>query len=112
MVYLIDSLLDLMLGILTAISQAVETLVHCFFYPFEVLFMWVGNISKLIFDCFVGLISTFWATFDIMYLFFSDILSSFLPYAWISIILVGFTIVFLLRIYFFLKDISILGNKI
>jgi hypothetical protein len=39
-------------------------------------------------------------------------LSGSIPYIWLTIILIGFSVVFILRIYWFLKDVSILGNKV
>ena len=112
MTFIIDELVDLMHGILTALSQAVETLINCIFYPFQVIFTWIGNIAKLIFDTVINFFSSLWGLFDLMYSFLSNNFLSFLPLVWVSIILVGVTIVFLLRLYFFLKDVSIAGFKI
>lgn len=112
MVFLIDNLVDLALAIGEYISQAIEILINAIIHPFKYIIIWLGNIVKLIFDTFVALFNTLWNTFDIMYNFISNLLTGFFPNIWTTIILIGITIVFLLRIYYFIKDISILGNKI
>lgn len=110
--WIIESLKDLGLSIAEYISQGVYTLVCCLLYPIQVLFYWIGNTLKLILNTFVSFFSTLWNTFDILYSFLSNTLMSLFPNIWTTIILLGITIVFLLRIYYFVKDISILGNKI
>ena len=110
--WLIDNLLDLALSIAEYISQAVYTLVQCIFYPIELIFCWIGNILKLIINSFIGLFDSLWNIFDMLYIFSSNTLNSLFPNIWTTIILLGLTIVFLLRLYYFIKDISILGNKI
>lgn len=112
MVWLIDELVDLALSIAEYLTQGIYTLVYCILYPIQVLFYWIGNTLKLILNTFVAFFATIWNTFNIMYDFLSNTLTSLFPNVWTTIILLGLTIVFLLRIYYFVKDISILGNKI
>lgn len=112
MVWLVDSLKDLALSISKYISQAVETLANLIIHPVLYIGVWISNIIKLIFNAIIGLINTIWNTFDILYTYITNILIAMIPNAWTTIILLGLTIVFLLRIYYFLKDVSILGNKI
>lgn len=112
MTWLIDDLLDLALSIGEYISQGIYTLIMCLLYPLEIMFFWIGNTLKLILNVFIDFFASLWATFDILYLSISNMTNSLLPHTWSLIILIGLTIVFTLRLYYFIKDISILGNKI
>ena len=109
---LIENFGDLANAIALYISEALEALINAFIHPIIYLVTWLGNIVKLIFDAFVNLFSTIWNTFDILYNFTSNIFTGLFPNIWTTIILLGITIIFLLRLYYFIKDISILGNKI
>lgn len=112
MVFIIEQLVDLALAISEYISQAVQTIINCFLYPFQCIFTWIKNIITLIIDSFTSLISTIWNTFDIIYDYIYNLLTLLFPNIWVTLILLGVTIVFLLRIYYFLKDIHILGTSI
>lgn len=112
MAWLIDNFEDLAKSIALYISEGIEALINAFIHPVIYLITWLGNIVKLIFNAFINLFSTIWNTFDILYNFVSNILTGLFPNIWTTIILLGITIVFLLRLYFFIKDISILGTKI
>lgn len=103
MVWLIDDLKDLALSIAEYISQAIYTLVYCILYPFQVFFYWMGNILKLIFETFITFFETLWNTFNITYNFISDTLISLFPNVWTTIILLGVSITFLLRLYYFIR---------
>ena len=109
---LIESFLDLALSIAEYISQGVYSVVSCLFYPVQVLLYWIDNIMKLVWNIFVELLSSWWCIFDIMYSYVSTSIVSFIPSMWSVIILLGLSIVFTLRLYYFIKDISILGFKI
>jgi hypothetical protein len=110
--WIIESLRDLGVSIAEYITQGIYTLIYCILYPIQILFYWIGNTLKLILNTFVAFFTTMWNTFNIMYDYLSNTLTSLFPNVWTTIILIGLTIVFLLRIYYFVKDISILGNKI
>lgn len=112
MVWLIDDLLNLALSISTYISQALYTLVNCVLYPIQLIFSWIGNIINIVITAVTSLISSITATFGILYNFISNVFTDMMPALWLLIILLGLTIVFLLRIYHFLKDVHILGNSI
>lgn len=112
MVWLIDNLCDLGLAIASYISQAVQLLLSALFYPVQLVFYWVGHIVNSMYLSFVGLVSAFYSTFSMFYDFLVNHLFLFFPSAWTFIIMIGFTLVFLLRIYSFVKDISIAGFKI
>lgn len=110
--WLINELLDLALVICIYISQAIEVLVDCLFYPLERIFYWLSAILNLIIECITGIINSLWNIFTIIYDFIGCIFSAILPYTLFLIIATGLTIVFLFRIYHFIKEIEILGNKI
>jgi phage-related protein len=103
MVWLIDDLKDLGLSIAEYISQAIYTLVNCILYPIQLLFYWISKIIKLIFDTFITFFETLWNTFNITYSFISDTLMSLFPNIWTTIILLGISIIFLLRLYYFIR---------
>lgn len=112
MVWLIDDLFEAVLSLGEYIGQAVQTIVEAIVYPLTCILSWLLNILTIIKDTFVSLVSTLWNTFNIMYDFVQSIISIMFIDSWTTLILLAVTIVFLLRIYYFLKDISIVGNKI
>lgn len=112
MVWVIENLKDLSISIAVYISQAVESLVNALTHPFIYSVIWMENIIKIIINSIIGMLNSIWNTFDILYIFLTNLLVSLLPNAWTTIILIGVSIVFLLRLYYFIKDVSILGNKI
>lgn len=112
MVWLIDDLVDLAQAICTYISQALQVLLNCLLYPFEKIAFWFVNIFTMMFDAIIGIINNIWDIFDILYIFISDTLEAFLPYTLLIVVLMGLTIVFLFRVYRFVKDIEIFGFSI
>lgn len=112
MTWLIEDLLGLAQAISSFISQAVETLIDCLFYPVERIFYWLSAITDIIINSITGIINSFWDMFTILYNFISGIITDMLPYTFTVIILLGLTIMFLLRLHKFLKEVSILGNKV
>ena len=112
MVWLIDSLLDLAKARSVYISQAIEVLLNCLFYPFERVLYWMGAIIGLILNCITGIIDSIWNIFTIIYDFTGNLLATFLPHTLLLIVLTGLTIVFLFRLYHFIKNVSIIGNSI
>lgn len=112
MVFYIEYLVDLAIAIGEYITQAIYTLIYCILYPFQCICTGFLNVITLIIDTFINLISTMWNTFNILYDYIYNLFTSLFPNIWITLVLLGVTIVFLLRIYYFIKDISILGFKI
>jgi len=112
MVWLIDDIGDAVLSLGEFISQALEALINAIIHPFFYILNAVGVIIMLILNGILSLLSALWATFTIMYDFISTVFTGFMPNLWTTLILLAITIVFLLRLYYFVKDISILGNKI
>ena len=112
MSWLIDSFLNLAQAISSFISQAVETLIDCFFYPIERIFYWLSAIVNIIINAVTGIITNLWNIYDILFTFCHDIITSMFPYTVSLLILMGITIIFLFRIYHFVKGISIAGFKL
>lgn len=103
MSWLIDSFLELAQAISSFISQAIETLIDCLFYPIEKIFYWLSAITNIIINSIKGIISSLWDMFTILYDFISNIISDMMPYTLVLIILTGLTIMFLLKIYYFIR---------
>jgi len=112
MVWIIENLQNLALSISEYITQAIYTLVHCLFYPFQLILSWIDKISKLIINTLVSFIGVLWDSFHIVYDFVTNMFIGMLPSLWITLILLAITIIFTLRLYHFIKDISIAGFKI
>lgn len=112
MVWLIEDLMDLAKAISIYISQAVELLITCLIYPIQRILYWIGNILSIIIDAIMGLITSFYNIFYILYDFISSVVSGILPNAIVIIIMLAFTIVFLFRLYHFIKEVEIFGFKI
>jgi hypothetical protein len=93
-------------------SQFLRELLFALLYPFQVIVEHLRNILDIVIDAFYGLVITFQAFFDAVYFLVSGILTSLFPSTWSALILLMLSIVFLLRLYWFLKDVSILGNKV
>lgn len=110
--WLIESFLNLAQAISSYISQAIETLVDCIFYPFQRVLYWFGAIVDIIINAVIGIITSLWSLYTILYDYLYEIFSSIFPYMLTIIIFTGLTIVFLFRIYHFVKGISIAGFKI
>lgn len=112
MSWVVDSFLGLAQAISSFISQGIETLIDCLFYPVQRIFYWLSTITDIIINSIMGIINSFWDMFTILYNFISGIISDMLPYTFTVIILLGLTIMFLLRLHKFLKEVSIMGNKV
>ncbi|SFM90783.1 hypothetical protein [Methanolobus profundi] len=93
-------------------EQFLSELLYALLYPLEVIFRHLTNIIQIIIGAFVGLISSLFTFFNSVYSMISTFVSLWMPSVWIILILIMLGIAFVLRIYWFLKDIEILGNKI
>ncbi|WP_340819013.1 hypothetical protein [Methanolobus sp. WCC4] len=93
-------------------EQFLSELLYALLYPLKVIFSHLTNIIQIIIGSFVGLIDSLFTFFDSLYSLVSTFVSLWMPSPWILLILLMLTIVFLLRIYWFFKDVEILGNKI
>lgn len=112
MTWLIDNFNDLALALANYISQMLELLLNCAWYPFQLLFYWLSAIFTLVFNTFTGFINILWNNMSTVYSFFIDTLLNILPYKISVVIFLSLSIIFIFRLYHFLKDISILGFKI
>lgn len=98
--------------VLSEIVDGFFTLIYAVFYPVQCLLsMFLGWIN-IIYTAFVDLVTAFTALFNTVYSFISTISTMLFPGTWGTLILIGFMIVFSLRVYHYLKDISIAGFKI
>jgi hypothetical protein len=93
-------------------SQFLRELLYALLYPFQVIVEHLRNVLDIVIDAFYGLVTTFLAFFDAVYFLISGIITSWFPSMWLIPIFLMLSIVFVLRLYWFLKDVSILGNKV
>ena len=93
-------------------SQFLRELLFALLYPLQVIFEHLRNVLDIIISAFSGLVNGFFAFFDAVHFLISGIITSWFPSVWIVPIFLMLSIVFLLRLYWFLKDVSILGNKV
>lgn len=112
MTWLIDDLEDLAHALGSYISQAIETLLNCLLYPFQRVLYWMSAIVDIFINAVVGIVNSLWAIYDILYDFLFNVFSECLPYLLTLLVFTGLTIVFLFRIYHFVKGISIAGFKL
>lgn len=108
----IDSLLELALSIGEYISQGVYAVVVCLFYPVQVSFYWISSILGVIWNPFIEFFAAFAEINSTLFNHLTTSIYTMLPATWTLIIILGLTIVFTLRLYYFVKDISIFGFKI
>lgn len=108
----IDNLLELALSIGEFISQGAYAIVICLFYPLQVSFYWITSILGAMWNPFIDFFGAFAVINSTLFNHVTSSITSMLPSAWTLIIILGLTIVFTLRLYYFVKDISILGFKV
>lgn len=108
----VESFLGLALSIGEYISQGVYAIVVCVFYPVQVFFYWQSSILGVVGNALVDLVASFYALNTVLVNHLSSTVVSVLPGVWGTIILTGLAIVFTLRLYYFVKDVSIFGFKI
>lgn len=92
---------DLLYNIVTAI----------FYIPMKLILLIISIINHII-NVFIELYIALTGLITNVYNYISNLFTGILPYSWITLILLGFLLVGILRIYHFIKDISIFGNKI
>lgn len=93
-------------------SQFLADILNALLYPLQVIFGHIYVIFSIIIDSFIGLYDSFASLFSSVYSLFTAAFQSWLPSPWMALIFLIFTVVFLLRVYSFLKDIEIWGFKI
>jgi hypothetical protein len=93
-------------------SQFLGDLLSALLYPLQVIIEHLRIILDTVVSAFYGLIVSFLAFFDAVYFLISGVITSWFPSMWLIPIFLMLSIVFLLRLYWFLKDVSILGNKV
>ena len=103
--------LNLDLGLAEALSQFLSEIINFAMYVLQSIIGLILDIINLIISPFIGLSRAIMALFDSVYTFVTAYLS-FLPSPWLVLMLLMLTIVVALRLYSFLKDISIHGYKV
>lgn len=93
------------------LEQFLSILLNSLLYPFERFFSMLLHWIMVIVNPFIVFIQAIYGIFYSLYSFFDAFYGMF-PEPYGSIFLLILTIVVSLRIYHFLKDISILGNKV
>jgi hypothetical protein len=81
-------------------------------YPFIKIFDEMGKMAALIYNTVSAFINMFIDFFNAVYQFLATILTNFFPYSWVAVFLLAVALVAALRVYSFLKDVSIFGWKI
>lgn len=109
---IIDSFLSLALSIAEYISAGVYAIVVCILYPLQVGYYWITSIIGIIWNSFTSFFAAFYQIHTILYNHVSSTIITMFPSTWTVIVLLGLTIVGTLRLYYFIKDVSILGFKI
>lgn len=101
----------MVLGIAEALSQFLKEILNFFLYFLQSVIGFIIDVIRLFIDPFVGLVDNILILFDSLYTFITGFLS-FLPSPWLALMLLMLVIVVGLRLYSFLKDISIHGYKV
>lgn len=95
-----------------ALGDFLYQLVHIIFYPifkfvFDIFALLISTINEL-----VGFVLSLMGLGLTVVTFISDFLGLFFVDAWTTIIMMQISIIVCLRVYYFLKDVSIFGNKV
>jgi hypothetical protein len=93
------------------LEQVLDIFLNALLYPLNSFFAMVGHWISVIIDPFVVLVGAMYGIFYSLYSFFTSFYRMF-PEPYGAIFLLILTMVVSLRVYHFLKDISILGNKV
>jgi len=100
------------MGLFEQLGDLLYNAVYMILYPF---ISFINMSLNAVIRAFQSLLDL-WAALSGLLSSVTTLITAFLgvcfDYAWTSLILLGISIVFILRIYYFLKDVSIFGNKI
>jgi hypothetical protein len=99
---------DIISGLL---EQLINILLYAILYPLYLLFSMLVHWIMIIVDPFVLFIQALYGIFYSLFSFFVTLYQMF-PEPYGAIFSIILTVVVSLRVYSFLKDISILGNKV
>lgn len=100
----LEGLKEYLSSLLISLLKALWYPIDAFFYNLWYIVVYFYNVLVAFLQAIYGLLAA------IKVYLYSSI--SFLPSPWVALLLVAVSVVVLLRIYYFLKDISIVGNKI
>lgn len=110
--WIIDSYNTLAEAIANYIGMALEILFYGTSYPFVLTAYWLSAITHLIIDPFIEYNGYMWGFGSSIFDFLLTVIGSILPFKLGILLFTAITIVILLRLYYFLKDIQIFGWSI
>ncbi|WP_406657397.1 hypothetical protein V7O62_02260 [Methanolobus sp. ZRKC2] len=93
-------------------EQFLRELLFALIYPFKVILESIWGIISLLIGSFVGLVGNFFALFNALYTLVVTFFTAWIPSPWLVPIVSMLIIALVLRLYWFLKDVSIHGYKV
>lgn len=93
-------------------EQFLRELLFALIYPFKVILESIWSLISLVIGSFVGLVGNFFALFNAVYNLVVTFFSAWIPSPWLVLIVLMLIVTFALRLYWFLKDVSIHGYKV
>lgn len=112
MTWLIDDIIKLSYWIGEYIYNGVYTIIDFIVYPIKLIFENLLITTNLFNNAFTYFINTFMNTGTLILDFTSNLYNGMFPSVWVFWVILGISIILSLRIYYFLKDVSIMGNKV
>lgn len=107
-----DAVYNWIIGLPGYFADLIEALINAILYPIQVIFSMFWHWISILVDSVVSVYTSILTLFNTTYSFLWNISTTLFPGTWGILILIGFTIVVLLRVYYFVKDIEILGFKL
>lgn len=89
-----------------------DSLLNALLYPFYSVLHMIWGWIVIIISAITGLYNAIMGLFSILVSFITSVSDIMFPGQWGTFIVIGLTIVFALRVYYFLKDVSIGGFKL
>lgn len=108
----LDALYNWIIGLPGYFADLLAAIIHAILYPINALFQMVWGWITLIIDAIMSVYTAITGLFSTVTGFLTSVSSMLFPGTWGTMIMIGFSIVVLLRIYHFLKDVSIAGFKL
>jgi phage-related protein len=108
----LDAVYDWIIGLPGYLADLLAAIIHAILYPINALFEMVWGWITLIIDAIMSVYTAITGLFSTVTGFLTSVSSMLFPGTWGTMIMIGFSIVVLLRIYHFLKDVEIAGFKL
>ena len=99
-------------GLIKYLVEIAVQILYGIFYPVVSIFKIFINVVNYIWGSLYDMVVSFYNLFTSLYTFINNLFSLIFPNTYVALILVGITIVFLFRVYHFVKDIELGGFKI